>query len=451
MNKQIIDISLAFGRHIALLLIGVASLPLLARLLGPDGIGALSLLTATLAITSTIGCGGIPSAFLYYSGKNKLPGHYVGRVVWILVFLGAVVSLISIAVASRFLAQSEVSNELGFEAIAYLLICSAISLLQIPTISVARYEKQFGWIAFFAITSRLSIVLGLCFFSAWGIHSLRWVLWLYVVVNSAILLGWWIYHVRRLPPPDEQSLESAVTVKEMTVYSWKSASSNLVAQLNYRVDVFLLAAWSTPFQLGLYGVAVLIAEKVWMLSRSVGEVSFTYLTKDQPGQVEMVRNALVTAKWTGFVTLAICLLLALLSPFLPILLGSRFEGASTPMLLLIPGILALGVSRVISNALSAMGRPGLTTIFGIGGVLFNTVVNMLLIPKYGASGAAFATSLSYCLLFSMRIIYLKVNGFDLSPLLSISHEEKCHIQSQIKAVLLKMHSVRNAVFNRFTR
>jgi len=440
MNKQIIDIGLTFGRQLALLFLGIASLPLLTRVLGPDGIGVLTLLTATLAITGTIGIGGIPPAFLYYSGKGQLPGHHVDRVVWILVFIGAMASLLGMAIAFPFLVRSDAMKGLGWGAMAYLLVSLAISLLQIPAVAVARYEKQFGLLALFAIASRLSIIVGLVFFYVWSIHSLQWVLWLYVAVNGLILLGWWIYHIGRKKNADEQPREPVVTLKEIAGYSWKSASANLVAQLNYKADVFLLAVWSTPLQLGIYGVAVLIAEKAWMLSRSVGEVSFTYLTKSSGGQAQMVHNALVTAKWTGLITFAICALLALLAPFLPIILGSRFEGASNPMLLLTPGIFALGVSRIISNSIAAMGRPGLNTIFGMVGVVINILANAILIPKYGASGAAFATSISYGTLLAIRIAYLKFNRFDLTPLFSISGEEISYIQSQIRGILIRLRS-----------
>jgi O-antigen/teichoic acid export membrane protein len=102
-NRQILDIGLTFGRQIAILGIGLASLPLLAWVLGPEGLGAFTLLAATLAIASTLACGGIGSAYLFFAGKSRLRKDSVSPVVWKQIFVGFFVGGACVAAATPFL------------------------------------------------------------------------------------------------------------------------------------------------------------------------------------------------------------------------------------------------------------------------------------------------------------------------------------------------------------
>lgn len=429
-NRQILDIGLTFGRQIAILGIGLASLPLLAWVLGPEGLGAFTLLAATLAIASTLACGGIGSAYLFFAGKSRLRKDSVSPVVWKQIFVGFFVGGACVAAATPFLLASSIVKEIGALAFLYLGFSLAIVLFQAPAIALARCGKQFGLISIFEISTRVANVIVLAAFALCDVHSLGYLLVFTVAVNATTMCGWWLYTVRREQFDEKPGDE--VGFWEMAGYSWKSASANVVAQLNYKTDIFLLAAWSTPFQLGIYGVAVMIAEKAWMLSRSIGEVSLSYLTQTESSEEQMINEAIVTAKWTGVTTLAICLCIALVCPFLPIVLGERFAGTALPILFLLPGILFLGISRILSNALAAIGKPGLNVAFGLVGCAFNIVVNFLLIPTYGAIGAAIATSISYFVLLSLRVIFLKRNGYAVSSLFSLSCREISQVKSIIK-------------------
>jgi Na+-driven multidrug efflux pump len=64
---------------------------------------------------------------------------------------------------------------------------------------------------------------------------------------------------------------------------------------------------------------------------------------------------------------------------------------------ILPGIVFMVIFRVLSGQIAGMGKPQLSIyVFGPALVL-NIILNFILIPPYGALGAAIATNISYAL------------------------------------------------------
>lgn len=430
-KRQIIDIGLTFGRQIAVIVMGVVSLPLLARVLGPEGVGAYALILASCGIATTLGAGGVAPALMYFSGRQELSKSKISFGVWKLLGAGAAVSTLCVFLLTPFLLRSPILESLTWETYCFLFLSVALNLLLAPPVALAKCNKAFGFLSAIQILYRAANMLILAGLFVADCHSLRWLFALTILVNLCHVAVCWAHTIRM----DKRSIRvqpiHEVGFRELANYSWKSASSNVVAQLNYRADVFLLTAWSTPVQLGFYGIAVLIAEKAWLLSQAVGEVSLSYLTQDQSSEEYMIEEALITAKWTGIGTAVLCLGITVCSPALPVFLGDDFEGAIIPVLLLTPGIFALGVSRILSNTLSALGKPELNLVFAIAGVVLNISLNAVLIPRWGALGAAIATSISYTFMFFLRLGYIKHRGFELSSIYKLNSKEILSISRKI--------------------
>jgi len=80
---------------------------------------------------------------------------------------------------------------------------------------------------------------------------------------------------------------------------------------------------------------------------------------------------------------------------LPLLFGKDFQPAVVPACLLLVGLAVEGAAAVASAYLWGAGRPGANSV-GMGvGVVITIALDLLLIPRYGASGAAIASSAAY--------------------------------------------------------
>ncbi|MDX2479824.1 MAG: polysaccharide biosynthesis C-terminal domain-containing protein, partial [Desulfuromusa sp.] len=88
--------------------------------------------------------------------------------------------------------------------------------------------------------------------------------------------------------------------------------------------------------------------------------------------------------------------------FVPFLLGEEYQKASTVLKLLIPFLVTMSFIPFIDVFLDYQGQVKRRTVNYIMALLLNVVLNVLLIPKYGAIGAACATSVSFvpCLILN---------------------------------------------------
>jgi len=87
---------------------------------------------------------------------------------------------------------------------------------------------------------------------------------------------------------------------------------------------------------------------------------------------------------------------ALLGPVLiPTVFGSAFEGSVEPFLLLLPGALGALLLAIFTNALVASSAPGLSSLGPLASLVVGVVLDVVLIPSFGASGAAAAASAAF--------------------------------------------------------
>jgi O-antigen/teichoic acid export membrane protein len=94
----------------------------------------------------------------------------------------------------------------------------------------------------------------------------------------------------------------------------------------------------------------------------------------------------------------------LLVVFVPLLFGAKFQPAIGLGFLLIPGVVALSVDKVLSATLIGRGH----TIYSLYSALVTTpptiLLYFLLIPRWGAAGGAVASSISYVLSTAVGIV-----------------------------------------------
>ena len=91
---------------------------------------------------------------------------------------------------------------------------------------------------------------------------------------------------------------------------------------------------------------------------------------------------------------SIGLLIALWWLIAPIF-GEEYLEALPAFLWLLPGVIAWAGSRIYANCIAAAGRPIWNLYVSLCVVAINIVGNVLLIPKHGIVGAAWATSVAY--------------------------------------------------------
>jgi O-antigen/teichoic acid export membrane protein len=174
------------------------------------------------------------------------------------------------------------------------------------------------------------------------------------------------------------------------VYGTKVHVGELLNSARQKVDQALVALWLPHTELGLYVVALTIANGPLILAQTLGNLAFPKISN----QTELGGKTVVFGRYFRFtlvVTIACTAILLPLNPWLvPLLFGQPFERAATVANIMLLGLPAAGAKLLFMNALKAWDRSlviGHAEIIGLAAAAASLIA---LLPSLGIVGAAWS-------------------------------------------------------------
>jgi len=187
--------------------------------------------------------------------------------------------------------------------------------------------------------------------------------------------------------------------------------ANILGFLNYRIDMLFISAFLGPSAVGLYAVGVGLVEKIWLVSYAASTVLFPRVSAERDEEERNAFTPLVarTVLWaTALGTIALVFLGRII---IQALYSDMYLPAVGALRALLIGTVTLSAGRVLSNDISGRGRPGLNIYIGLAAVASNVVLNWIWIPRFGISGAAWASTVSYSVSFlGAMVFYCRLSG-----------------------------------------
>lgn len=331
-------------------LTGLLTAPILARSLGPEGRGQLAAIMQPLTIAEGIAIFGLPAAVSFYVSRNGNANVIVRRGVFLSFLPTAIVGVFllfysSIIAAKQGLPQWEV------------LICWLV-LLPVAYMDVRRA----GWAGLgnwnlldrertvlAVLRAFIIIVLGLIGISQ--AFSFAFGQLLFGVASSAVLLiPYW--------KSSKSEIRNVPSYKSLVYYSSFSGIGAIALAANARLDQALLPALTSGHELGLYAIAVTVAE-VPAIARTVTSRNLLRSASigDSPQKILRTLVTGVILTFTGCSVIAVSA-----STFTPIVFGKDFSSSIFPMQILLVGTV-LGVILDGGTAiLNGIKRPGLAVL-----------------------------------------------------------------------------------------
>jgi O-antigen/teichoic acid export membrane protein len=169
---------------------------------------------------------------------------------------------------------------------------------------------------------------------------------------------------------------------------------SLARFLNFRTDQILMGFLASEAALGLYAVAVNASEVLLYLPSAAATALLPVVARTESGQ--QGARTLRAFRSVALATAGAIAAAALLGPLLlPALFGTAFSASVNPFLWLLPGAIGFVATSVFSNALVASSSPGLSSLGALVSLSVGFALDVLLIPRFGASGAAAAASAAF--------------------------------------------------------
>jgi len=219
----------------------------------------------------------------------------------------------------------------------------------------------------------------------------------------AFIIGAWLLWQAR---PEGVRAKPVVEIQGKTwLYSaLPLALTSALMLLNQNADIIMIGWYASSADVGVYRVAVqgglLVVFGLLSINMVIGPYFARFYAKHEKPQLQKL--ATISARFILAMTLpAVVFFLFWGEQVITLVFGHEFVGAALPLAIISIGQLMNAGFGSVGLILSMTGYERETTKGVAVATLTNVVLNMLLIPKYGINGAAFATAVT---LFAWNVL-----------------------------------------------
>lgn len=205
--------------------------------------------------------------------------------------------------------------------------------------------------------------------------------------------------------PQFPSREEFFSLWEYARYAWLGRISS---QAFNWMDTVLLGVFVSSSLIGIYEVAWTIASTLAVVSTAITDALFPSMSRlDARNRQEEVEGLLNKGLiFAGFFAIPGLLGGFVVGTRVLEIFGPAFGQGRIILLILITARLSNAFSGQFKSTVNALDRPDLGFRINAGFILTNLVLNLSLIPVFGWSGAAVATSLSSILMLILSYYYV---------------------------------------------
>lgn len=403
----------AFGAQIAIYGLGFGASILIARALGAEGRGLYYIPVTAAMLFAVVFSLTLESAntVLYAEGRFSLR-ELASNATLLAILLG--IPAAGVLIVVYIMTKDSLFSGLS---LVDLLIVAVVIPFQIHLLWTVNLFVLSGRVSRSQVAQLAGALIqtgSIAALYAIGVLNVRFVLVLYagsMLVTWAILMWWAREFAPMRPSFDRRRMRGSVAL------GLKLHLGLIASYLLLRVDVFLVSHFLGARELGVYSLAVVLAEFVVLLTNPLVIAALPF--QSAANIQDAGRLSFKAARFNLFFALALGGgFAATLWLVIPTLYGNEFNGAYPAVLALLPGIAAMAVSRPLGNWLTRQGRPWVMTGMGVGAFALNLALNVALLPTLGLVGASIASSIAYSALAAGSVMWgLRITGLRLRDVL----------------------------------
>ena len=383
-------VALTTGTRLASTLTTAATVAVLARTYGAEGVGLLALSRSVPAIFALLVHVGVPSATSWLVNNQK---HDAQRAYASLHTFTALSALAGVALwlaftplLSTFVFKSQMPSD-----VMLLSLMLPFSLHSDLADSFLRAVQRFHYSNLLRLVPELILLLAVLVLQALDLETRRIIVCVILAralgaaIASASLAGSGIWprvawHKEILG----QALRFGRTIQVGRVAS----------VLNYRLDHVILAVLMDEAAVGVYAIASKCAEFLRMFPTSVRDVVEPRIARRSVSDaVARTKRALRIV--VSLTTVAVLVAAVVGPPLIQWLFDEWSEAAVLPFQILLLGVVGLAGNSVISAYNLGHGMPVRNTLPVAIGLVVTIILDALLIPIYHVNGAAVASACAY--------------------------------------------------------
>jgi O-antigen/teichoic acid export membrane protein len=361
--------------------------PYVTRVLLPEGTGKVSFGNSVIAYFSMFASLGIPTYGIKACAKVRDDRKLLSKTVWEIFSINGIMT----AAAYLLLFMAILIVPEFRERALLLLICSGSMLLTLMGAEwLYKAQEAYSYITIRSLIIRIISVALIFLFIRKPEDYL-----LYAAITVFSNAGYGILNFlnlrKRLEPGMPKGLNLRQHLRSVLVFFAMAAAINIYANL----DTVMLGFMKGDAEVGYYDVAVKIKVILVNVVTAIGAVILPRASYYAENKLlkELWQIAERAAAFVVFLAVPCIVAFTILADKCIIFLsGKAYLQAVTPMRIIMPTLLFIGLSNILGiQILVPLNREKEVLYSEIVGAGVDVFLNALLIPKYGAAGAAFGT------------------------------------------------------------
>lgn len=396
-----VQVAWTFATRLLMIVNSVGAGIIVAWWLGAEGVGALAVINVAVATIVQLGSFGLPSSNTYFIAQEQ--AHFRSAAINSLIFalgVGSILALSLVAVASLrpdwfgFVSPELIriaAISIPFQLISLIGLNILLALGKIGEFNLLDFAGQ----SFVLVNAVLALVV-----LKQGLETLvtlNTAASIVVSIVSALLLA---ISAKRLVQSKWRA--NMVLLRRMIGYGLKFHISILAGAIIIRADLLVVNHFRGAAEAGVYSVASQFALLLMLLPGVIATLLFPRVTTEQDAHGE---TTCLVSRYTTLIMFLCCLAAVPFSLLLPLVYGAAFSDATKQLLILLPGVYLIGLESVLVQHFNALGLPRAIPLYWVATLALNLALVLALVPRYGAQGAAIASSISYAAIFALVALH----------------------------------------------
>ena len=401
------------GSRLVVQLINAFTGIMTARALLPAGRGQLAAIVLWTTLLPSVTTFGVPSSLLYFlRSRPESKRDLISTGITLTALLSVLSSIVAVLLMPHLLHKYP---HWAVRDAQWLMIAAPFYSLSYAGRAILEGHEDFKGSNLSQIMNSGGTLIGL--FVLLLLHQLH-VFSAAICYVGAIVAVCWILFARlpkHMSDPVRPSFKGA---KVLLSYGVRSYWIDLLGTLSVQVDQVLVVSLLTPADMGLYVVMLSLSRTANVFQNGVTAVLFPKATGQKPDRIRELtgRAGRVSFVMTACATFSV----GVLGPtLLRIFYGKDYTTASTCLRLLLVEVTLSGLVFILAQAFMALDHPGTVSLLQGFGLTLSLPLMLVLIPRFGITGAAIALLLSttarLCLICAGFPLYLKLRMPDLVP------------------------------------
>jgi len=395
------QIAWTFATRLLMIFNSVVAGIIVARWLGADGVGQLAVINVAVATIVQLGSFGLPSSNTYFIAQDQ--AHFRAAAVNSLFFALGVGALLALGLSAVASLRSDwfgfISPELVHIA-AVSIPFQLLGLIGLNILLALGKLREFNLLDLagqsFVLINAVLVLLIL----KQGLITLITLNTAASILVSAIIVVLLVISAKNLVQSRWRA--DIALLRRMITYGLKFHISILAGAIIIRADLLVVNHFRGAAEAGVYSVASQFALLLMLLPGVIATLLFPRVTSEQDARGETTCQV---SRYTTFVMFLCCIAAVPFSLLLPLIYGAAFSDATALLWILLPGVYLMGLESVLVQHFNALGLPRAIPLYWIATLALNLVLVFALVPRYGAQGAAIASSISYAMIFALVALH----------------------------------------------